>query len=105
MLDREQRALLVVPYTPPPPPRHHLVLAAASFVIAALAVLGLAIADYSAATTASLVAVGTVGFLAAGVLLVTGIRARRQFRLEMERAVEPVPVQPVGGQSESVEAV
>ncbi|MCP4249153.1 MAG: hypothetical protein GY778_19080 [bacterium] len=104
MLDREQRASLVVPYTPPPAPRRHLYGAALSLALGAIAVLGLAMADYSTTTTVWLVLAATIGFMAAAGLFVTGIRARRQFRQEMERAVEPVPVQPVPDQS-SVEAV
>ncbi len=103
MLDREQRALLVVPYTPPPPPRIHLVAAAVSLVIGTVALFGLSAADYSTTTTVWLVLAATAGFVAAAVLFVTGIRARRQFRVEMERA--PVPVRPVRSESESAEAV
>ena len=105
MLDREQRALLVVPYTPPPPPRRHIVAAIGFLFLGASAVLVLAMADYSAATTAALVAVGTTAFLAGFVMFVMGVRARRWFRLEMERAVEPIPVQPVDGAAKSIEAV
>ncbi len=104
MLDRDQRALLVVPYTPPPPPRRHLIAAALSLAVGAIAVLFLYMADYSTTTTAWLVSVGTLGFVAAAVLLVAAVRARRQFRVEMERAVEPVPVEPVDTAAKSVEA-
>lgn len=105
MLDREQRELLVVPYSPPPPPRRHLILGGVFLVVGIIGLLGLAIADYSAVTTAWLVVITTLGFLVAAVLLITGARARRTFRQEMERAVEPIPVQPVDGPSESIEAV
>ena len=107
MLDREQRELLVVPYAPPPPPRRHLILGPSSSSSARWhRLLGLAIADYSAVTTAWLVVIATLGFLIAA-------RAAHQrrlgpveaFRSEMERAVEPIPVQPVDGASESIEAV
>lgn len=105
MLDREQRELLVVPYTPPPPPRGLLILGAVFFVIGGIAVLGLAMADYSTVTTAWLVVIATLGLLSGPVLLINGVRARRAFRQEMERAVEPIPVEPVDGRSESIEAV
>ncbi|MDH3540019.1 MAG: hypothetical protein OEP52_08500 [Acidimicrobiia bacterium] len=105
MLDRQQRELLVVPYTPPPPPRGLLILGTASFAIGGIALLGLAMADYSTATTAWLVVIATLGFLAGAVLLINGIRARQSFRQEMERAVEPTPVKPVDGRTESIEAV
>lgn len=105
MLDPEQRALLVVPYTNPPAPRRHLIGSGACFAVGAIALLGLAMADYSATTTVWLVLTATLGFLGAAGLLVAGVRARRRFRQEMERAVEPVPVQPVDPQSTSVEAV
>jgi hypothetical protein len=105
MLDRQQRELLVVPYTPPPPPRGLLILGIASFAIGGIALLGLAMADYSTATTAWLVVIATLGFLAGAVLLINGIRARQSFRKEMERAVEPTPVKPVDGRTESIEAV
>ncbi|MCP4249411.1 MAG: hypothetical protein GY778_20405 [bacterium] len=105
MLDREERELLVVPYTPPPPPRRLLILAGVCFVVGIIGLLGLAIADYSAVTTAWLVVITTLGFMLAAVLLINGIRARRAFRVEMQRAVEPIPVQPVDGASKSIEAV
>lgn len=105
MLDREQRELLVVPYTPPPPPRRHLVGALLCALIGVGAVIGLAMADYSAVVTGWLVVAATVAFLATAALFVTGIRARRRFRDEMERAVAPVPVQPAAEASGSVEAV
>ena len=105
MLDREQRALLVVPYTPPPPPRRHLVVAVAFVFLGSVAALGLAMADYSAATTASLVVTATAAFLLGLVSFLLGLRARRNFRLEMEPATEPTAVQRVEGGSESIEAV
>ena len=105
MLDREQRALLVVPYAPPPPPRRHMVAATAFLFLGSVAALGLAMADYSAATTASLIVAATVAFVTAVVLFFLGMRSRRRFRLEMERAVEPIPVQPVDGAAKSVGAV
>ena len=105
MLNREQRDLLVVPYAPPPAPRRHYVGAAILAVAGIVSVLGLAMADYSAAVTAWLVVAGTVAFLGAVGLFVTGVRTRRQFRLEMERAVEPVPVQPAADSPSSIEAV
>jgi protein-S-isoprenylcysteine O-methyltransferase Ste14 len=105
MLDREQRALLVVPYSPPPPPRRHMVVATAFLFLGSVAALGLAMADYSAATTASLIVAATVALSTAVVLFILGLRARHRFRREMERAIEPVPVQPVDGAAKSVEAV
>lgn len=105
MLDREQRELLVVPYTPPPPPRRLLILGGVFFVVGIIGLLGLAIADYSAVTTAWLVVITTLGFLLAAVLLINGVRVRRTFRQEMERAVEPIPVEPVDEASKSIEAV
>jgi hypothetical protein len=105
MLDREQRELLVVHYTPPTPPRRLLILGAVFLVTGGIALIGLAIADYSAVTTAWLVVIATLGFLIGAVLLINGVRARQAFREEMERAVEPIPVQPVDGHSESIEAV
>ena len=105
MLDREQRALLVVPYASPPAPRSHMVVATAFLFLGGVAALGLAMADYSAATTASLIVAATVAFVTAVVLFILGIRSRRRFRLEMERAVEPIPVQPVDGAAKSVGAV
>ena len=104
MLDREQRALLVVPYAPPPAPRRHLYAAIVFLFLGSFAVLGLAMAEYSAATTASLVVAGTVAFVSAVAMLLVGIRARRRHRLEMERAVEPVAVQPVNAASRKIEA-
>ena len=103
-VDREQRAMLVVPYIPPHPPRLHLAGAAIFAMIGAVAVLGLFMADYSEATTGGLVATATAGFGAAVALLVAGITARRRFRVEMEPAVLPIPVEPVE-QLASVEAV
>ena len=105
MLDREQRALLVVPYAQPPAPRRHLAVATAFLFLGAIASIGLAMADYSAATTASLVVAGTLAFVAAVVFFILGVQARRRFRLEMERAIEPIPVQPVDGAAQSIEAV
>ncbi|NNL97086.1 MAG: hypothetical protein HKO63_02660 [Acidimicrobiia bacterium] len=104
MLDREQRALLVVPYAPPPAPRRHLYAAIVFLFLGSFAVLGLAMAEYSAATTASLVVAGTVAFLSAVAMLLLGVRARRRHRLEMERAVEPIAVQPVNEASRKIEA-
>ena len=66
MLDREQRALLVVPYSPPPPPRRHMVVATAFLFLGSVAALGLAMADYSAATTASLIVAATVALVNRG---------------------------------------
>ncbi len=105
MLNREQRALLVVPYTPPPPPRRHIVAAIGFLFLGASAVLVLAMAEYSATTTASLVVVGTTAFLTAFAMLIAGVLARRRFRLEMGQVVEPIPVQPVDGAAKSTEAV
>jgi amino acid transporter len=104
MLDREQRALLVVPYTPPPPPVGGLVAAVLFTFLGAVAVLGLAMAEYSTTVTVWLVLAATTGFVAGVGLFVGSIRARRQFRWEMERAVEPVPVQPAGDPPGAVEA-
>jgi hypothetical protein len=105
MLDREQRALLVVPYAPPPPPRYHLIAAVVLLFLGSFAVIGLAMAEYSAATTASLIVTGTGAFFIGVVMLVLGVRARRRYRLEMERAVEPIAVQPVNHASGKIEAV
>ena len=105
MLNREQRALLVVPYTPPPPPRRHLIAAIAFGFVGSLAVLFLAMADYSAATTAALVAAAAATLFAAVVMLALGVRARRRFRLEMERSIEPIPVQTVDQPSTKTEAI
>jgi len=105
MLDREQRALLVVPYAPPPPPRRQVFMATAFLFLGSVAIVGLAMADYSPATTASLIVAATVAFATAVVLFILGVRSRRRFRLEMERAIEPVPVQPVDGAAQSIEAV
>lgn len=91
MVDREQRALLVVPYTPPPAPRAHLWGSLAAGLITAGAVLGLFIADYSTSTTATLILVAVTGLATTLGLVVGGIRARRRFRIEMERAVEVTP--------------
>ena len=74
-------------------------------VVGIIGLLGLAIADYSAVTTAWLVVITTLGLLVAAALLINGVRARLAFRQEMERAVEPIPVQPAEGTSESIEAV
>jgi ABC-type spermidine/putrescine transport system permease subunit II len=82
-----------------------MVVATAFLFLGGVAALGLAMADYSAATTASLIVATTVAFVAAIVSFILGIRSRRRFRLEMERAVEPVPVQPVDGAAQSIEAV
>jgi hypothetical protein len=46
-----------------------------------------------------------VAFLAAVVMFILGVRARRRHRLEMARAVEAIPVQPVGSPSKSVDAI
>ena len=94
MVGREQRALLVVPYTPPPAPRAHLWGSLVAGLITAGAVVGLFIADYSTSTTATLLLVAMAGLATTIGLIVGGIRARRQFRVEMERAVEvsPAPV-------------
>lgn len=102
-MDRQQRAMLVVPYAPPPPPRRHLVGSVVSAGAGTVALLGLLIADYSAATVAGLAATATVGFVLAAALLARGITVRRRFRREMERAKRPVPLQPL--ESESREAV
>ncbi|MGI9609148.1 MAG: hypothetical protein ACR2NL_02535 [Acidimicrobiia bacterium] len=105
MLDREQRALLVVPYAPPPAPRRHMAAALSFLFLGSFAVLFLAMAEYSAATTAVLIVTGALAFFTAVVLFVLGVRVRRRHRLEMARAVEAVPVQPTGAQAESAEAI
>ena len=105
MLDTEERALLVVPYTPPPPPIRHLVGAGAGLVAGTVGVLGLAMAEYSTTVTMWLVLVATAGFVAAVGLFVAGIRSRRRFRQEMERAVEAIPVTPAGGPPGAAEAI
>jgi len=105
MLDREQRALLVVPYAPPRPPMRQLAAATVFLFLGSFAALFLAMAEYSAATTAALVVVGAVAFLTAVVMFILGVRARRRHRLEMARAVEAIPVQPVGSPSKSVDAI
>ena len=105
MLDREQRALLVVPYAPPPPPMRHLAVALLFAFLGSFAALFLAMAEYSAAPTAALVVVGALAFSIAVVMFVLGVRARRRHRNELARAVEAVPVQPVGTPSKSVEAI
>lgn len=106
MLDREQRDLLVVPYATPPAPRRHFVAAATLAAAGGLSLLGLAMADYSPVITAWLIIATTIALLGAVVLFVTGVRVRRQFRWEMERAVEPIPVQAAGeAAATSVEAV
>ena len=105
MLDREQRELLVVAYTTPPAPRLHFVGAVVFAASASLSLIGLALADYSAVVTAWLIVAATLGFAVAAVLFVTGVRARRQFRVEMQRADEPVPVQPAGEATTSVEVI
>lgn len=91
MLDREERELLVVPYTPPPPPRAHLALAALLALLGALAGLVLAVADYSAGVTAILIMATVGAVIAAAGLVAAGVMARRRFREEMERAVEVTP--------------
>lgn len=103
MLDKEERALLVVPYSPPPAPRHHLIGGAAALVVGALALLGLFMADYSTTTTVWLTVITVSGIASAFGLGVAGITARRRFRVEMERAT-PVPVEPVS-ETGSAEAV
>ena len=105
MLNREQRTLLVVPYAPPPPPRGHLVAGISFLFVGAIAVLLLAMAEYSAANTAALVVTGAAALFAAALMFILGVRARRRYRLEVEPGVEAVPVQPVGQRSESAEAI
>ena len=88
MVDREQRALLVVPYTPPPPPRAHLWGSLVAGMITAGAILGLFMADYSTSTTVTLILVAVAGLATTLGLVVGGVRARRQFHIEMERAID-----------------
>ena len=59
---------------------------------AAVSGLMLFVADYSTTVAVSL-ASSTVGLaLTALVLVIAGVRARRRFRVEMERAVDVTPV-------------
>lgn len=103
MVDREQRALLVVPYTPPPPPRAHLWGSLVAGLAAAGSVLGLLIADYSTTTTVTLMLAAAGGLVTAIGLIVGGIRVRRRFRVEMERAVDVTPVsEPTDHSTEAV---
>jgi drug/metabolite transporter (DMT)-like permease len=100
VIDREERALLVVPYTPGPPPRWHLVQALLCVLGAAVAVLMLFVADYSTTVAAALAA--TTGTLAVAALAsaIVGIKARRRFRVEMERAVDVTPLTGTPARSE-----
>lgn len=91
MLDREERELLVVPYTPPPAPRAHLVTAAIVALGAVIAGFVLLVADYSSDVTAALILSSGGGLIVAAGLVIAGIRARRRFRDEMERAVDVTP--------------
>ena len=91
MLDREERELLVVPYSPPPAPRAHLAMAGVAALLAALAGLVLLVADYSSDVTAILIMTTTGALIAAVGLVVAGIKARSRFRDEMERAVDVTP--------------
>ncbi|MGI9647569.1 MAG: hypothetical protein ACR2OI_03525 [Acidimicrobiia bacterium] len=96
MLNEENRAQLVVPYSLPPPPRRHLVGASLSALVGAVALIGLFMAEYSATTTVWLTLVAGLGLAGGAGLLLIGLSARRRFREEMEpAAVVPVPVQPL----------
>jgi len=104
MLNEENRALLVVPYAAPPPPRHHLVAAGISAFAGIVGLLGLFMAEYSTTTTVWLSLVAVIGLAAGAGFLVAGLTARRRFRTEMEPATMPVPVEPAGQPSQSIEA-
>jgi hypothetical protein len=94
MLNEENRAQMVVPYSPPPPPRRHLVAAGLSTLVGATALIGLFMAEYSTTTTVWLSLVAGLGLAIGAGLLLAGLLARRRFREEMEPAVVPVSVQP-----------
>jgi hypothetical protein len=104
-MDREERALLVVPYEPGPPPRIHLVVASLSVLGAAVAALMLFVADYSTTVAASIAAATASLALGALALTVAGVRARRRFRIEMERAVDVTPVRVIGAEAPSERAI
>ena len=91
MVDKQQRAMLVVPYTPGPAPRIHLGLAFLCACLAAVSALVLFVADYSTRVAATIATSTAVLAVAALWLTIAGVRARRQYRIEMERAVDVTP--------------
>ena len=91
VVDKQQRAMLVVPYNAGPPPRAHLALALLCAVAAAVSGLLLFVADYSTNVAGTIAATTATLALLALTLAVVGVRARGRFRVEMERAVEVTP--------------
>lgn len=83
--------MLVVPYNPGPPPRAQLALAVLFALAAAVSALLLFVADYSTTVAGTIAATTITLAVLALTLAVAGVRARRRFRIEMERAVDVTP--------------